>query len=202
MYRGFPVFDARPDESEDLTGTFERMLLELDNVSGIPSVLDTADAAFATQAHRWVLDGVTQRSDFRSLLYTLRGRQVAVWLPTHSDDVHLAATVTAVTLTVPIENIGYTRFALGQGGRQDIRIELRNGSVLYRHITNAIEIDASTEQLSIDTALGVVVTPADIRRISFMMLARSDSDTTEIHHVTDVQGVATSRSIFVRVPEA
>lgn len=201
-YRGFPVFDARPDETEELSGTFERMLLELDNASSIPVVLDAGDAAFATQAHRWVLDGVTQRGDFRSLLYTLRGRQVAVWVPTHSDDVRLTATVGSAALTATIENIGYARFGLGQLGRRDIRIELYSGTVLYRRITNAAGVDASSEQLSIDTALGVTVTPGDVRRISFMMLARSDSDVTEIQHVTDVQGVATSRKIFVGVPDA
>jgi len=200
-YRGFPVYDARPDETEELTGTFERMLYQLDNTSGLPFVLDTAEAAFGTQAHRWVLQGIDERSAFRSLLYALRGQQVSVWLPTHSDDLRIAATVGSAAVAMVIENVGYARFGQGQRGRQDIRIELRSGVVFYRRIVAAAAIDTATEQITIDSVLGVVVEPADVRRISFMMLARSTSDTTEILHVNDVLGVATSRKIFVGVKD-
>lgn len=198
-YRGLPVLDARPDEAEDLTGTYERAMRMLDNISGIPFVLDAADAAFAVQAHAWKLNGIAERSAFRSLLYALRGRQVAVWLPTHADDLHLIETLASESVSATIENIGYARFGLGQLGSQDIRIELRNGDVYYRRITNAVAIDGETEQITIDTALGTTVAPEDVARICFMMLARSQSDVTEIHHVTDVEGVATSRKVFVGV---
>lgn len=198
-YRGLPVLDARPDEAEDLTGTYERAMRMLDNISGIPFVLDAADAAFAVQAHAWKLNGIAERSAFRSLLYALRGRQVAVWLPTHADDLHLIETLASESVSATIENIGYARFGLGQVGSQDIRIELRNGDVYYRRITNAVAIDGETEQITIDTALGTTVAPEDVARICFMMLARSQSDVTEIHHVTDVEGVATSRKVFVGV---
>lgn len=198
-YRGLPVLDTRPDEAEDLTGTYERAMRMLDNISGIPFVLDAADAAFAVQAHAWKLNGIAERSAFRSLLYALRGRQVAVWLPTHADDLHLIETLASESVSATIENIGYARFGLGQIGSQDIRIELRNGDVYYRRITNAVAIDGETEQITIDTALGTTVAPEDVARICFMMLARSQSDVTEIHHVTDVEGVATSRKVFVGV---
>lgn len=198
-YRGLPVLDARPDEAEDLTGTYERAMRMLDNISGIPFVLDAADAAFAVQAHAWKLNGIAERSAFRSLLYALRGRQVAVWLPTHADDLHLIETLASESVSATIENIGYARFGLGRVGSQDIRIELRNGDVYYRRITNAVAIDGETEQITIDTALGTTVAPEDVARICFMMLARSQSDVTEIHHVTDVEGVATSRKVFVGV---
>lgn len=198
-YRGLPVLDTRPDEAEDLTGTYERAMRMLDNISGIPFVLDAADAAFAVQAHAWKLSGIAERSAFRSLLYALRGRQVAVWLPTHADDLHLIETLASESVSATIENIGYARFGLGQVGSQDIRIELRNGDVYYRRITNAVAIDGETEQITIDTALGTTVAPEDVARICFMMLARSQSDVTEIHHVTDVEGVATSRKVFVGV---
>src|SRR5690606_17853895 len=198
-YRGLPVLDARPDEAEDLTGTYERAMRMLDNISGIPFVLDAADAAFAVQAHAWKLNGIAERSAFRSLLYALRGRQVAVWLPTHADDLHLIETLASESVSATIENIGYARFGLGRVGSQDIRIEVRNGDVYYRRITNAVAIDGETEQITIDTALGTTVAPEDVARICFMMLARSQSDVTEIHHVTDVEGVATSRKVFVGV---
>lgn len=200
-YRDLPVYDARPDESEDLTGTFERAMYELGNEVGFPFVLDAADAAFGTQAHRWVLNGISERSTYRSLLYALRGRQVSVWLPTHADDLRLVSTITSASVLATIENVEYSRFGVGQLGRQDIRIELKSGTVYYRRIVAAAPIDTATEQITLDSALGANVAPADVARISFMMLARSSSDETEIRHVTDVMGVATSRKVFVGVAD-
>ncbi|MGV8664248.1 hypothetical protein ACV357_34965, partial [Pseudomonas aeruginosa] len=42
MYRGRPVLEQRPDESEDLTSSYQRLLSTLDNGSAIPRVTDVA----------------------------------------------------------------------------------------------------------------------------------------------------------------
>jgi hypothetical protein len=201
-YRGHAVFDARPDESDELTGTYERMLSMLDVGSGIPYVLDVADAPFRVQGHAWKLNGVTERANFRSLLYALRGRQTPVWIPTHADDLHIVQSIGSASTTLVIEYVGYARFGFGQLGAKDIRIELRSGTTFYRRITDAVEIDEDTEQLSIDSALGQTVAPSDVFRISFMMLARLQRDEVEITHVTDVEGVATSSLLFVATRDA
>ncbi|MBN0788719.1 hypothetical protein JTM05_39420, partial [Pseudomonas aeruginosa] len=41
-YRGRPVLEQRPDESEDLTSSYQRLLSTLDNGSAIPRVTDVA----------------------------------------------------------------------------------------------------------------------------------------------------------------
>lgn len=201
-YRGSPVLEAAPDESRELSTSFERALYVLDNVCGIPFSLDSANEAFGVREHRWVLDGINERSAFRSLLYALRGRQVSIWVPTFADDIRLLETIGSSSLVATIENIGYARFGLGQRGVLDIRIELHDGMVLYRRITNAAAIDEDEEQITIDSALGQAVAPADVRRICFMELMRGQSDEVEIQHHTDVEGVATSGLTFVGVSDA
>jgi hypothetical protein len=196
-YRDLPVLAARPDESENLTATYERMLRTLDNGSGVPFVLDAADAPFRVQAHAWKLGGVSERSSFRSLLYALCGRQTSVWLPTHADDLRIIEPIGASSTTMRVERVEYSRFGRDQLGCTDIRIELRDGTAFMRRITDAIVIDEDAEQLTIDAPLGQTVNPAEVFRISFMMLARQQSDEVDILHVTDVEGVATSNLLFV-----
>ncbi len=195
-YRGFPVFDARPEESEELTTAYDRALAMLDSATNEPFVLDTAEAAITRQMHRWKLSGIAAHTAFRSLLYTLDGRRVAMWVPTHAWDLTVVAAIGSASTAVQIENVGYAQFGVGQRGRQDIRIELRSGTVYYRRIVGAVQLTGSTEQLAIDTALGTTVQPQAIARVSFMTLSRSDSDEFEIQHINDVAGVATSAVIF------
>lgn len=196
LYRGFPVLEERPDESEDLTRAYQRLLLELDSGSSLPLLTDTAQRAFPVMQHRWQLAGRSAQSAFRSLLYALNGRQSALWVPTHADDLTLAATITSVATTVDVEAIGYTRFGQSKPGRRDIRIELRDGTVLHRRITGSSELSTEVERLSIDSALGRQVAPADVLRISWLVLCRLDNDSVEIHHETDADGVARSQAVF------
>lgn len=196
LYRGRPVLEARPDESEDLTSTYERLLLTLDNGFSTPLTTDTANRAMPVHAHRWAELGRAERAAYRSLLYALAGRQVPVWIPTHADDLQLMATASALSTALDVAYLGYTRFAVGKVGRRDIRIELFDGTVFHRRITGSIELDQQTERLAIDSALGVQVEPADVMRISWLTLFRGNSDAVEIHHQTDSEGLASSQLVF------
>ena len=187
LYRGQPVLADRPDESEDLTHSYERLMLTLDNATGIPAVTDTAGKGFVLQQHRWLLAGRQSHSTWRSLLYALRGRATAVWLPTHAEDLVPAGPLIGSVLKV--HRVGYSRFGLGQLGRQDIRIELQDGRVLMRRITAAVE-NGTTEELVVDADFPGAIQPDQVLRISYMALCRQASDDVELEHLTDQDGVA------------
>ncbi|MDF5818718.1 hypothetical protein P4054_29170 [Pseudomonas aeruginosa] len=146
MYRGRPVLEQRPDESEDLTSSYQRLLSTLDNGSAIPRVTDVAGMALPVIGHRWIGMGRAERSAFRSLVYALRGQQKPLWVPTHADDLTLVATVSQLSTALDVRNIGYARFANGRPGRRDIRIELYDGTVYHRRILTSTELDADTER--------------------------------------------------------
>ena len=187
IYRGRPVFDARPDESEDLSIGYERLLQTLDAGTNMPAVTDTAGRNFGLQQHRWLLAGRAEHAAWRSFLYGLRGRAKSVWVPTHAQDLVLTKPASGSLLTV--ERVGYARFGVGVQGRRDIRIELVSGAVLYRRISGAAE-DGNNENLSLDSDLPSVINPEDVARISYMALCRQADDSVELVHLTDADGVA------------
>lgn len=195
-YRGFPVLEQRPEESEDLTATMQRLLKDLDNATGIPVRTDLAGHAFTSQSHRWALASRAEHAAFRSLLHFLEGRWKALWVPTFADDLTLTATTGSSDTALTIANIGYNRFAGTAPGRRDIRVELRDGTVFHRRITGSTETSASAETLAIDTAFGRDVTPADIGRISWLALCRLDQDDIELQHETDAAGSSKCQVIF------
>lgn len=196
LYRGWPVWDARPDESEDLSHSFERLLSVLDNGMALPLMSDTADRGLTLLGQRWVEQGRASRAALRSFIHAMCGRQKTVWVPTHMDDLTLIASVTSLATTLDIPNIGYTRLSNGKPGRRDIRIELHDGSVFMRRITSSIELNVAVERLVLDSALGLEVAPQQVARISWMVLCRFESDTQEIEHLTDSEGVAIWATVF------
>lgn len=196
LYRGRPVWDRRPDDSENLTHAAQRLRSTLDSGFAQPLITDTARRALQVLGQRHLDLGREARALVRSFIYGMCGRQKVVWVPSHMDDLTLVATATGVATTIDVANIGYTRFSNGKPGRRDIRIERWNGTVLMRRIIGATELDGQTERLALDAALGSDLLPADVARISWMNLMRFESDAQEIEHMTDSQGVAAWATAF------
>ncbi|PZP64178.1 MAG: hypothetical protein DI597_00755 [Pseudoxanthomonas spadix] len=198
LYLGHPVLTVRPDESENPTASYSRLLQSVDYGTAAPLVHDLPKLALRTQQHRWVLHRRPAHSWFRSLLYTLDGRRVPMWVPSWNSDLKMADAIGAASVYLQVEWVGYTLFGLNQPNRRDIRIELSDGSVFYRRIAASIEA-GDVETLTLDSALGVAVAPGAVRCVSFMALCTLASDSIEIEHATDAAGVATSTTGWTAV---
>lgn len=199
LYLTHPVLDVRPDESEDPTVSYSRLLQGVDYDGALPFRYDLADQALRMQSTHWKLFGRAAHTWFRSLLSTLEGRCVPMWLPSFAQDLTLASAVAGGSPSMSVQWSGYTLFGKGRHNRRDLRIELLDGTVLYRRIDDAVEAgDTETLTLSSQLADGSVA-PEQIRAVSFMALSTLANDDVEIEHITDADGTATSTLGFKAV---
>lgn len=196
LYRNFPVLEQKPNEQNDLTHSYERLLSSLDNKIGLALQKDTAQAAFGLYQYDWMTHGRVSQANLRGLFYALRGSQKAIWLPTFSSDLIVTAVILANTQTLDIQWCGYTRFAHKQLGRQDIQITLKNNIVLYRRITSATEVNNTIERLAVDQSFSTQINVKDILNISFLSLCRLSNDTLTIEHHNDSDGIAKASATF------
>lgn len=199
-YLGYPVLELRPDEAADLQAAYARKLVTLDNQVALPDVDDFSGIAWPTQSHPILALTRADQASLRSLLYWLQGRAQALWVPSWQNDVTLANAVATTDTSLTVRWCGIARYLYGLPGRKHLRIELTNGTILYRTATAVVENGQLTESLSLDSALGVAVVESAVRDISWMMLATLASDTVEIEHVTDGDGVASCTLSFAGVP--
>lgn len=178
-YRGRPVLEHGPNWLEEPQLALQRKGELLDAGIGLVAFEDEADTPLPTQGGRWLLVSRAEVNAWRSRLFALRGKQGSLWVPSWTDDLSIVADVGSSATTLDIGWIGYTDQLLGDPNRRDIRIELHDGTVFYRRITGAAVLDADTERLSIDTALGVAVPKASIALVSWLTLMRNASDSAE-----------------------
>lgn len=198
-YRGHPVIDTRPNEDDDPTASAERLVATVDYGAGLPFVHDMAGVSLRQQSHSWLLDGRAEHNRFRSLLYMLDGSRVPVWVPSWTGDLAAAAPIPGNSPTLTVQYAGYSQFAHGQRTRQDLSIELTDGTVLRRRVEDAVQV-AGTEVLTLDAPLASTsIAPRRIREISFLSLCTMASDTVQIDHLTDQDGVATSTTAWQEV---
>lgn len=200
-YRGFGVLVSPPDEEDALTNGYDRMLEELDNSTGIPYMRDTAGIAFPKQKYAWTLRGRDEHKAFRNMLYTLRGRAVPIWLPTFYQDFILAESTPATNSFLIVENVGFTALGGAWANRQDICIELTDGTRLFRRITSSSVAADGNEIIAVDAPFVSGLDIDAVLRVSFMTLCRLDQDQVEIVHRTDSAGVALANTTFRAAPD-
>lgn len=179
-YRSHPVMEQAPNWVQDPEQTFMRKMARIDPGTG-PAFFDEEGAgAVLAQSHRWLLDGRAEIDVFRRWLYARRGRLAACWLPTFAQDLQLVASVSSGATTIDVEHCGYTATIDQAIGRRDVRILLASGAAYLRRITDSSVISPTVERLTISSALGVAVAPADVAAISYMDLVRQDADAVEL----------------------
>jgi len=148
-YRNLPVLEIAPEESEDLTLAFERITKLLDNQTAHPLLIDHGGRSFFSVSHGFLAASREERRALLSIVYALNGKQKPLWLPTFADDMTLVEPVGASAFQLDIAAIDYSRFFKPRS----IRVELEDGTVLYRDIQSATLINDTTERLGLSALL-------------------------------------------------
>ncbi len=199
IYRDAYVLSIPPDDRETLDTGYERILEELDNLTAIPIIYDSAALAFPVQKHSWTLNGRAEHKSFISLIYALRGKAQPIWLPTYFEDFNLADDVAVGDTFLRVKNVGYTATGGPRESRRDIAIELLDGTRIYRRII-ASSVVGDEEVLAVDSPLPAFAISM-VARISLMALSRLNQDQIEINHLTDVEGVSRVVATFRNAPD-
>lgn len=177
MYRGLPVLEDQPEWSQEPTMAIARKLAVRDNRYGRPDYVDRADVPIMRQVHRWSPLGRAQLARLRSLLYLLRGKWGAIWVPSWANDFTLALPASAATSALDVDWTGYSLYTNALRNRRDLRISTPT-TVQYARIATASELTPQVERLGIDTPLSTSLTPTNAT-IQYLTLWRLDTDRLE-----------------------
>lgn len=187
-YRNLPVLDWRGDEAKDVTDQYDRLSRQVDVATGLVYYDDPPAMPFRAQSQQFLLDGRADHTKFRALAYQLAGRAGQCWVPDWQASARLATAATPAATQLTVAWHGYTQFDAMQTNRRDLRIELFDGTVFYRRVTGSAE-SGDNEVLQIDSALGQAVAIGDVRQINWMSVCASASDTVQLEHTTDADGI-------------
>lgn len=189
-YRSAPVWEFPHNWANARELGFDRSVTAVDNATSIPVYYDFPDKTFLSLSAAWLARNREQSLLLRGVLYALAGRFVSLWVPTMAEDLVPAATAEAA---LTVRYCGYEEFGLDTEGRQDIRIELVDGTVYYRRVTAATP-SGENEVLTLDTALPAPVAAANIRRVSYLARVQQASDALSIRHSTNA--VSSANFVF------
>ena len=179
-YRGYPVMTFAINWITDPEFSFDRRLNILDNGSGQRLYDDETGIPLTRRTVAYTMPDRATIDVWRKTLHALKGRAGAIWSHTDGKDIEMVSPLLSAEIQLDFTRIGFVDYLADVVGRRDIRIKLKDGTIFYRRIAGYGEIDADTEYVTIDSPLGIDVLPDDIDAISFLFLARLDSDAVEL----------------------
>jgi hypothetical protein len=182
QYLGLPVFLRRPNRAAAIDADYARTVETFDARTGPEEVQDPSEQGRVSVGLSFVLRDRADKASMRAWLAARRGQAKPFWVPDWQRALNLVGDVSSTSATLPVAAVNYAIFAADQQARANIYIELLDGQQFLRGITGASAISAGVEGIGIDTPLGVSITPAMVRRLTWLMPARLASDDIEITH--------------------
>lgn len=194
LHRGLPVLEHRRNEGDDPTAGYERRLQSVATVAALPVWSDLPGVPFRTQSHEWLMGNRNERDGFKKFIYWLEGKFGNVWLASGTSDLRLLANASGNTLSVA--NAALHASGGIRSGRRDLCIEKKDGTRVYARVSNFSE-NGAVETVHLESSLPSAIAMSDVRRVSWMTLCESASDSVEIQHETD--GIAKASMGFKEV---
>lgn len=179
-HNNYPVLEIAPNWADQPSLAYDRKLAIFDAGVGLRAVEDEALMAFTTQRQRFTFVSRAEIKTWREILYSLRGKQGAIYVPTWTQDFTVVSLITSNATAIDVQKTEHTSLIGQIASRRDIRIKLFSGQIFYRRITGSVEINQTTERLNINAALGLQVQPENVDTVSYMSLCRFDSDAVDL----------------------
>lgn len=196
VYNDLPVFLNEPNWVDNLGVQTERNLAIMDTDVGLTYQVDEIGRALLGQAHRWYLPGRENLAAMRDMIFRHRGRAGAFWLPTFKADFKLVNSPGAGATQIEVEKTGFAYTGGPRDGRDRIAIKHDAGTIIRRVTSVVAGSTSERERLNLDSALGLALSPGQVRRISFVDTGRFDTDEFEIVHYGGVDAMHEMNASF------
>jgi hypothetical protein len=196
MYRDYAVMEVRPNWREEIDTDYQRNIALLDFATGKVIADDLSGVPSMLHKYHWQAKNRAAIGALRAFLFARYGKLVPLWVPTFLKDFVVVGDIAPTSSLLIVENTAYARNIYQTVQRRDVRIELYSGEIIYRRIVTSTETGA-TEELILDSQVGLFIAADNIRSVSFMSLCRLEADSIEaVWETTTVMEVSAAiRSI-------
>lgn len=198
IYKSSPVFLLKSDESGDTTREYDRKIRILDKEVGQRTYSGPGIFGITRFSMNLLLENREMFSQFLDWLNTLSGRQKTAWFPTWAKDFFLSSPSPINSQYLVVKGQKMSSLLSTGTNRRYILIEYLNGDLFYTKIESAIGSSIEDiETLFIEDGLDQLTSTDTVKRISFLRLARYDSDIFSFEWQTDDKVLTSSRLVEV-----
>jgi hypothetical protein len=164
-----------------------------DVVSGLFRRRPRSGIAGIVRSHQWLNKDLATSNTLREFFARRRGALTPTWLSSGTDDFQLMAAASSGDAGIQVIDTQYARLVDEHPARKYLLIELRSGVNLVREII-AYTPSSGSAVITLGTTLGTSISPATVKRISFLGLYRMAGDSVTFSWASNQ--VSTVQSTF------
>lgn len=190
QYLGLDVLEIPPNTTGAEKDGYSRSVAHLDPGFGKVTADGRSYGPVPAYEFAWFMDGRSDVDTFKQFIANRKGQAVPFWVPSWCPDLVLAADAAAIDTSIIVQAVDYTSRLFTKNARRYLAIVLDNGTLIYRHVTLAVNNGNGTETLTLDSAVGSAA-PASTTMVSFLRYSRLGEDeiTTKWESTTMAQAV-------------
>lgn len=184
LYRGEELYTGETNWRSALNISVESRRTVVDNKRGPMRVKPKATFPLITRGFSWLLKSRAVAEDLRAFFVRRKGRVVPVWMPSGQIDFTLAAPIPLGQSSFLVKRTQYRSFVDFHEARRDLIFIMRNGARYTRRINSMADVGADV-LVQVDEDFPVIVTDANIKRISYLGLYRLGADAVTFNWWSD-----------------
>lgn len=166
-----------------LEESFEQNVIVIDSETGLSKQFSTWSNNRRGHGLTLLAQGRQSLWETRQLLHALGGRQTSFYAASFSEDLTPNADLGSGSALLSIANVGYTKFVQSRQPRDVIRVVFNDGTPdVLRTVLSSVEVDSTTETLTVDTVWAATYPTSTIKQIEFVEKVRWDTDRIQISH--------------------
>lgn len=193
-YSGFELLIDKINWRGALPTGFRGDRKVLDYGTGRVTMHSRTGWAKAHRVHNWQLLSAAEVDEFRAFLGRRRGLAVPVWMTSGMHDFTVAATSLSSQNHIVVAANEYLDLVNAHPARRHICIQFNDGTHLARRIESVAQ-DGSNVRLFIGAALGRDISPANVKRVSYLHQYRFASPAIVLRHLADRRVEAEARMV-------
>jgi hypothetical protein len=200
-YRGYEMYTGETNWVTPLALTIAARRTEVDGGLGTIRIAPKTDFPLVSRSFAWLLKTRELADDLRAFFVRREGRRYPVWMPSGTEDFVLIGQSELGETALRVQKSSYAALINNNPAKRDIVLIMRNGDRLARRIL-AVEDDGDNSIITVNAGMPYVVTPAAVKRISFLGLYRMASDAVSFVWRSDRIAEVQSEFMLKKEPQA
>ena len=184
LYLGRELYTKETNWIAPLSVRIDARRLEVDNTFGPIRIAPKTKFPLITRPFSWLCKNIEQSEDLRGFFARRWGRKNSVWMPSGVEDLTVIENIPFGDNVFQVRKSEYGAFIGGQAARTHVIFIMRNGDRFARKIESMSGF-LNESLLQLDTGFPYTISPADIKRVSYLGLYRLGSDQVTFEWVTD-----------------
>lgn len=190
-FDGYPVLDRRPLADEEVPENYTVNYEVIDSRTGLLNIKTSWPHPFMAGERKFLVQRYLDPEEmdwWRDFLGDLRGMQNPFLLPTWRQDLTVPQAPSAGSSQLLVSQTDYVSLYFPYESYKRLQIETAGGTI-WRKVLQATNNGDGTVTLELDNAFGLNPEDVDVRRVSFLNLARLGRDRVKLshaHHTTTI----------------